>query len=553
MPQDAFTLRINALELNAALKGGRINRVNQPSREELSFIIYTGTRTLKLVLNTNASNSGVYFTDDERENPLVAPNFCMLLRKHLQNAEILEISTIGFERILCFRLHCTSDFSACERVLYAEIMGKYSNLILTENGVILGALKTTSLDENCKRTVFTGAKYMLPAPQDKVNPSDFSALQTVCKEAQGDWGHFLFTHVSGLAPSTAEMIAATYCGGDLARHVYDFIFSDECAPCVLTRAGEPVDFFARRVEGATPFPTLSAAQTFFYTEKRAKQQFAQLKRRLETAATAARKKHEKRLAQILERKIAASDSEENRIKGELITANLYRLEKGMNSCVLDNYYDGSQTKIVLDSMLSPTQNAQQYYKKYRKQKRTLEALAPQEQEVRAELDYAESLLAAIFAADSIDDLRSLEEEMLGAELMRQPQEKMRKKKTEIPFRTFEKDGFRIFAGRNNLQNDRLVKSGAPDDLWLHAQKYHSCHVLIKTDNQKVPDAVLEFAASVCARYSSSKGGRIPVDYCKLKYVKKPPKSKAGFVVYTDYQTILVEPLEDSTVSADKNA
>ncbi|MDE6677026.1 MAG: NFACT family protein, partial [Clostridia bacterium] len=162
MPQDAFTLRINALELNAALSGGRINRINQPSREELSFIIYTGTHTVKLVLNTNARDCGAYFTEDERENPLVAPGFCMLLRKHLQNAEILEVSTLGFERILCFKLLCTSDFSSCERILYAEIMGKYSNLILTEKGVVLGALKMTSLDENCKRAILAGVKYTQP-------------------------------------------------------------------------------------------------------------------------------------------------------------------------------------------------------------------------------------------------------------------------------------------------------------------------------------------------------------------------------------------------------
>ncbi|MDE6059839.1 MAG: NFACT family protein [Clostridia bacterium] len=548
MPQDAFTLRINALELNAALSGGRINRINQPSREELSFIIYTGTHTVKLVLNTNARDCGAYFTEDERENPLVAPGFCMLLRKHLQSAEILEVSTLGFERILCFKLLCTSDFSSCERVLYAEIMGKYSNLILTEKGVVLGALKMTSLDENCKRAILAGVKYTLPAPQDKVNPLDFAALQTVLKEADGDRARFLFTHVAGLAPSTAEMIVSSYKGGDFAKHVYDFIFSNECEPCVTQ-----TDFFARKVEGGIPFPTLSAAQTYFYTKRRAEAQFAQLKRKLESAASTAVKKHEKRLALILERKTAASGAEENRVKGELLTANLYRLEKGMKSCVLDNYYDGTELKITLDPLLTPNENAQQYYKKYRKQKRTLEALEPQEREVKQELDYAESLLAAVEVSASMDDLRSLEEEMLAAELLRAPQEKSRKKKAEIPYRTFEKNGFRIFAGRNNLQNDRLVKSSAENDIWLHTQKYHSCHVVIKTEGKKVPDEVLLYAAEICVKFSSSKGGRVPVDYCPVKFVKKPPKAKAGFVVYTDYKTVLVDPPEDSTLFPDKNA
>ena len=169
MPQDAFTLRLTAKELNAALTGGRINRINQPEREELSFIIYTGKRTVKLTLNANAADCGAYFTEDDRENPLVAPNFCMLLRKHLQGAQILGVEQVGFERILALRFLYVSDFSTAERVLYAEIMGKYSNLLLTEKGVILGALKTTSADEHCKRLILPGAKYTLPEPQDKVN------------------------------------------------------------------------------------------------------------------------------------------------------------------------------------------------------------------------------------------------------------------------------------------------------------------------------------------------------------------------------------------------
>ncbi len=236
MPQDAFTLRINAAELN---------------------------ETLKLILSSNARDCGAYFTEDERENPLVAPNFCMLLRKHLQSAEILEVTMPDFERILCFKFLCTSDFSSCERILYAEIMGKYSNLILTENGIILGALKMTSLDENTKRTVFAGAKYTLPEPQDKVNPSDTAALRNVLTKAQGDLGRFLFTRVAGLASATAELIAATYRGGDLTEHVTRFIFSNECQPCVLERENQPVDFFARslslRFRRRKPISTLSGA------------------------------------------------------------------------------------------------------------------------------------------------------------------------------------------------------------------------------------------------------------------------------------------------------
>ena len=334
MPQDAFTLRLTARELDAALTGGRVNRINQPEREELSFIIYTGKRTVKLTLNVNASDCGAYFSEDDRENPLVAPNFCMLLRKHLQSAEILSVEQVGFERILAFRFRCVSDFSTAERVLYAEIMGKYSNLLLTENGVILGALKTTSADEATKRMILAGAKYVLPAPQDKVNPSDRAALRRLCDCVTGDLEHFLFTRVAGLAPCTARMIAEGYRGGDLADHVYGFIFSDETQPCVLERDGGAVDFYARAVQGAKPFETLSAAQTYFYAKRRAQKTLEGARRRLTAAVNTAIKKQEKRLAQISEKQKEAQSCETVRVKGELLTANLYALERGMKSCEL---------------------------------------------------------------------------------------------------------------------------------------------------------------------------------------------------------------------------
>ena len=546
MPQDTFTLRLIAKELDETLRGGRINRVNLPAKEELALIIYTGKRTLKLTLNANASECGVYFTDDERENPLVAPNFCMLLRKHLTGAEILGVSLDGFERIVVLRVKCFSDFSETVRELRAEIMGKYSNLILVENGTVLGALKTTMLDENCKRAILPGVKYVLPSPQDKVNPADKAALSALLSTPHDDLPRFLFLNVAGLAPCTAEQIVNSYRGGDFAEHVYGYIFSDEISPCVAERNGEATDFFARFQEGALPFPTLSAAQSYYYNKKRGRKLLESERRKLTAAVNTVKKKAEKRLSQIREKQRECATCEENRIKGELLTANLYALSRGMKSCALVNFYDenGATLKIVLDETLSPSQNAQNYFKKYRKQKRALEVLAPQEEETSAELDYAESLSAAVSAAENTDDLRALEEELLAAGMLKPPKERGRKKPPEVEFRQYERKGFLIRAGRNNLQNDRLVRTSSPEDIWLHTQKYHSCHVVIETRGREVPDEVLLFAAGVCVRYSDAKGGgKTPVDHCKVKYVKKPPKTKAGFVIYTDYQTILAEPID----------
>ena len=542
MPQDAFTLRLVAKELNAALSGGKINRINQPSREELSLIIYTGKGTVKLVLSANAATCGAYFCGDGEENPLVAPAFCMLLRKHLQGAEILGVETPGFERILRFRLMCRTEFTVSERVLVAEIMGKYSNLILTENGVILGALKTTSLDEQTKRVIFAGVKYLPPIPQDKVDPSDMGALSALLKGEIADMGRFLFMNVRGLAPTTAEDIAKTYRGGDLARHVHDYIFSDEISPRVIERDGAAVDFTARGTEGIS-YPTLSEAQSAFYERKRAEKRTLALSRKLLSALRNAKKKQEKQLAQILEKQLASADAEENRMRGDLVTANLYALARGMKGFEAENWFSGTGEKVAvpLDPRLTPSENAQAYYKKYRKQKRTLEALAPREKETKEELSYLDSLLALTESAKEEEDLKSIEEELYSAGLLEQPAVKKKKTAPPVGFRTYEIGGMRIYAGRNNLQNDALVRQSAPEDIWLHAQRYHSCHVVIKSGGKEVPENVLAFAAGLCALYSDARGEKIPVDYCPVKFVKKPPKSKAGFVIYSNFRTTLGDP------------
>ena len=378
MPQDTFTLRLIARELDGALKGGKINKIVEPKKEELSLFVYTGRGSLKLTINASAGDCGVYFTEDTQENPPAPLGFCMLLRKHLLGAKIQEIALDGFERILVIKCFCVSDFSACERELRCEIMGKYSNVILTEKGVILGALKTTSIDENFRRAILAGAKYMPPAKQDKVDPSDKAALKQLLKAPPaGELAHFLFTQIAGLAPVTAEQIAAGYAGGDLASYVYDFIFSDEISPCVKEGAGG--DFYARYVNGAKRFETLSEAQSYFYGKKRAEKLFSGEQRRLLSAVSAQKKKQQKKLAQTREKLLASASFEENRIKGELLNANLYALKRGMKECELLDFYDeaGRIRKIALDETLSPAQNAQSYFKKYRKQKRAREFLLPQ--------------------------------------------------------------------------------------------------------------------------------------------------------------------------------
>lgn len=557
MPQDAFHIRRLSKELNGFLVGGKINRISQVSKDELTFIIYTGKTTVKLIVSANASTARVCLSLTEKEPLAVAPNFCMLLRKHLQNAEIVSVKQYGFERIVEITLHCTTDFSECDRVLVCELMGKYSNVVLVEKGIVLGALKTTSLIDENHRVLLAGAKYAYPAPQDKLSPFDGAGMRSRLEnfEKMHPEGYetetlakFLFENVAGLALPTAREIVTRAKAAERPLHLFtgEFCESEPCSAHIKRADGVIADFFAFEIDDGEKAPSLCKAEDEYYTSRETKKGFEDKKRKLESAANTLRKKAAKRLQDTLERLREAEKADENRIKGELLTANLYRIEKGCGSVELENWYDerGGTLKIALDTTLTPSQNAQRYFKTYNKQKRAKEILTPMKSAEEAEISYADSVSAAIRSAETDEDLKEVETELIAAGLMRAPAKKIggKKKETEIPFREYEHGGMKIYLGRNNLQNDRLLKFAAAEDIWLHTQKYHSSHAIIVTEGRQVQDETVLFAAELCAYYSDGRDGdKIPVDYCKRKFVKKPSKSKAGFVVYTDYKTVLVTP------------
>lgn len=544
MPQDAFNLRWCAEELNSLLSGGKINRIIQPEKDEVVFNVFTGKTVLHFVLCASAAYARALITEKDKEPPPVAPNFCMLLRKHLLGGEILSVEQINFERIIAVKIKCVSDFTSAERILYAEIMGKYSNLILTENGVILGALKTPTLEENARRLLMSGAKYALPEAQDKLCPlGGKEKIAALMEKSEGDRAEFMFNHISGLAIQTARQIDEGYTGEvPFADYVYSFLFGGKTEPCVIFNGSSPTDFSAKPAKGGVPFSSLNEAEDYFFTQKEEAKDFEAKKRKLRSAAAAALKKQEKKLALSLEKQKECAGLEENKLKGELITSYIYALKTGMEWCSLVNYYDpaGKEIKISLDKSLTPAENAQRYYKKYNKQKRTLAAIEPQIKEEREEIDYLSGVISFIDGAEDLSDLKETEDELISLSLIKAPQEKKKKKEAEVPFRTFEYEGFKIISGRNNVQNDRLLKALSQNDVWLHTQKFHSSHVGIITEGKEVPDGVIEYAARICAYYSEAKGEKkVPVDYCPRKFVKKPPRSNAGFVIYADYKTILV--------------
>ncbi len=567
MPQDAFHIRRVATELQAMLVGGKINRISQVNKDELTLIIYTGKTTLKLIISANASNARVCVSATEKEPLALPPNFCMLLRKHLQNAEIIEVKQHEFERIIQIELHCTTDFSSAKRTLVCELMGKYSNVVLVEKGIVLGALKTTALVDDTHRILFAGAKYAYPAPQDKVSPFDGAGIRTRLENfmqnreeglEEETLANFLFNEVSGIALPTARelVLRAKRENGNLLlclspsakrplwSFIGDFCANEPCNPHLRVEGGRATDFFAFPIAKGIPVPSLCKAEDEFYTHRETEKGFADKKRRLEGGVRTLIKKASKRLQDTAEKLREAEKAEENRIKGELLTANLYQMERGMRFIELINWYDeeGKSIKIPLDPLLSPAKNAQKYFKTYNKQKRAKEVLLPMQQADEKELAYGESIAAAIALAEREEDLKEIETELISAGLLRAPKAviKKNKKEVEIPFREYEYQGYKILVGRNNLQNERLLKIAASDDVWLHTQKYHSSHVIIVNCGEQVRDEIILYAAQLCAYYSEARGGeKIPVDYCKRKFVKKPKGSKAGFVTYTDYKTVLV--------------
>lgn len=543
MPQDAFTLKYIADELEPLLCGGKISKIAQPQKELITFIIYTRTGSVKLEICLSAKSCRINIAEGEVNAPKTAPAFCMLLRKHLQNAQITAVKQIEGERVIYIDFDCTSEFELKKMRLYCEIMGKYSNCVLVRDGIITGALKSAAIGEGTKRVTFTGAKYTLPEAQDKLDADDLKGIENALN-AGGDRAKIISGRVRGVSYATALDITETYGENVSAKQTVNYLSGEVYAPCVTYLNGEENDFKVRSADPtAKRYESLLKAQTAYYSAVCFKQNFGEEKRKITAALSSAIKKTEKRLAATEQKLFECRGAEDVRLKGELITANIYALERGAESFEAVNYYDENcaKIKIELDKSLSPAENAQKYFKRYAKLKRTAKVVGAQRAETAERLDYLNSILSHADASERFEDLEELREELKADGIIKERENKKKTDKT-LPFRTFEKDGFTILSGRSNLQNDRLLKSASPEDIWLHTQGYHSSHVVIVTDGKEVPDGVLQTAAEICAYYSDGKqGSKIPVDYTKRKLVKKPPKANAGFVTYTGYKTVLANP------------
>ncbi len=542
MPQDAYTLKYVARDLAALLPGTKVTKISQPDRDTLHLYIYPLFGGFKLEICIFPKFRRISLTKSDSKSLETPSSFLMLIRKHLQGAKILACGQVPYERIMYFDFESVSEFDIRRFRLYAEIMGKSSNIILTENGKILGCMKPGYAGEGVRNTL-TGADYTLPLSQHKVLPDDLEGIRRALAESGPDALHECIT---GIAHVTAEDIISEYGEEVTAEQVYEYLNADDIRPCVILEGSKITDFCARSSSPlAVPRDSILLAQEEFYDSAMQETALQSRKAGYMSSLSGALKKAEKKIATERQRILSCENMERDRLFGELITANMYRMRPGDEVLIADNYYSPTleQCRIPLDKQLSPSQNAQRYYKRYNKQKRTVEVSQKLLDEALSREDYLLSVQTSIQRAQDMADLTEIAAEMRESGLIKDTTQKRKKQPVSKPYRMYSYKGYEILAGRNNMSNDALVKALSGDDIWLHTKEGHSCHVgVICGGRADVPEDVIAVGAQICAFYSDLAGkGKVEVSYTRRRNVRKPKGAAPGFVTYTDYKSMMVSP------------
>ncbi|MBR4030215.1 MAG: NFACT family protein [Clostridia bacterium] len=547
MAFDASVIRCLAIELNQKLKGGKIDKIHQPQKDELYLVFRTFKESFRLRISVTPACPRLNLTSDKYENPPAPPMFCMLLRKHLGGGRLIQVEQIGFERILIFHIESYDELGDLSvKKLIVEIMGKHSNIILVnKEDKIIDSIKRIDISLSSVRQVLPGLTYHLP-PNDRKNPlispleEDLSDKREPEKE--------LTKIYSGISPQLAGEILRT--GFD---NVIEKIKNNEFSPCIILDSKDnAVDFSAIAVTQygqefkIVPDESISGVVDTFYRQKAHSALLKRLSAELLRLVSNNIERCEKKLS-IFERQIQDSQKKDTyKIYGELITANLYKIKYGDKEVVADNYYDGTEVTIPLDENLSPAKNAQRYYTKYTKAKTAEEQAIIQKKKTEKELKYLESVADEIARADSPSDIAEIKEELRETGYISADTSKRKKKDLPLSPIEFEIDGYTVLVGRNNRQNDYLtLKMARSTDIWLHTKDIPGSHVIIrKKQDEEIPDAVIEKSAILAARHSKAKNSsKVAVDYTTVKNVKKPSGAKPGMVIYDHYYTIYVNPTE----------
>ena len=564
MPLDALCLTAVAAELRAAVQGGKIDKLYQPTRDEVVLYIRGPAGNVKLLLSANPGHPRAHLTQRNRENPEQPPMFCMLLRKHLQGARILELNQPPLERILDFRLETLDELGdRVERRLVLEAMGRSANLLLLDGeGRIVDCIRRVEGDlTRGQRQLLPGLFYRQPPAVDKLNPftMDPGELRLALANPLGKaWDKLLLDSFTGLSPLVARELA--FRAGDAPERLAEELeklgkaVEGNCiTPYLLVREGKPVDFtflpvlqYGPETE-SIPQESFSAMLDDFFAERESAERVRQRGQDLVKSVTSARDRTARKLANQARELEATRDRERLRQLGDILTSNLHLMEKGMASFRTLDFYDpeGGEVDIKLDPLLTPQQNAAKYYKEYNKAKTAEEMLTIQMEKGEKELEYLNSVLENIALAEGERDLQEIRQELTETGYLRRPKTaaKRAKKVSGKPMEFRSSAGLRISVGKNNSQNDLLTtKQAYKSDIWLHTQKIHGSHVILWLEGGEADARSLTEAAQLAAYFSQARdSSKVPVDYTPVKYVKKPAGARPGMVVYTTYQTAVVEP------------
>lgn len=580
MALDAVAISAIVAELKT-LSGSRIDKIHQPERDEIVLGIRTRDEHFKLVISASPAHPRIHLTTAAKENPASAPLFCMLLRKHLSSGRLTSIEQSGFERVVTITVESYDELGELTtKRLIVELMGRHSNIILvSQDGRIIDSIKRVDDSISSVREILPGGIYEPPPAQERCSLIDLTIDSELSLALPQKAEKALISSVSGISPLTArELIYSVFGTTDIIANeintnraaalklavlkLRDTVQRGDFKPCLITdkASGKICEFSAipiAQYEGLADvefYDSMNALVDAFYRKRdmheRLRQRSADLTKLLNNHIERVSKKLD-----ILKRTLDdAQRLDEYKVAGDLITANIYRMTDGMKELVADNFYDSANApvKITLDPTLSPSQNAQRYYKKYNKAKTALTEAAKQMETSRADLDYLESTLAMVENATDAADISEIRAELAAQGYIekRRLEQKRRKKEASKPLHYISSDGFDIYVGRNNTQNDQLTLRFANNsDWWFHTKDIHGSHTIIKLGtNKDVPKTTMLEAAELAAYYSKAReSSQVPVDYTFIKNVKKPNGAKPGMVIYEGYNTMYVKPCLPDTL------
>lgn len=566
MALDGITIANIVKEMRDSLLGGRIAKIAQPEADELLLTVKAPSGQRRLYISASASLPLVYLTDENKPSPFTAPNFCMLLRKHIANGRIVSITQPSLERIIVLGIeHLDELGDLCRKKLVIEIMGKHSNVIFCdEDDRIIDSIKHVPAQMSSVREVLPGRTYFIPDTMHKADPltiseSDFAVL---LRQKPSALSKALYTSLTGISPVVAEEICflagldsalpPSELSDDLMTHLYrqfslflDQVREEDFHPAIYYRNNEPQEFASvplTHLEGCArqEFDTISQVLSSYYAVKnritRIRQKSADLRHIVQTALERNRKKYD-----LQARQLKDTDKRETyKVYGELLQTYGYQAEPEAKELEALNYYTNEMIRIPLDPTKTPLENAKRYFEKYNKMKRTYEALSHLIVETRDEISYLESVSNALDIARTEDDLAQVKEELTQSGYVRRKFTKKKEKFKSMPLHYISSDGYDMYVGKNNFQNEELTFSFASgNDWWFHAKKVPGSHVIVKSQGEDMPDRVFEEAGKLAAFYSKNNGSeKVEVDYVEKKHVKKVKGQKPGFVIYhTNYSLI----------------